>query len=116
MIREATLGDFDSVKHLLEENDLRAEGILQPGTRYWVACERSRIIGAIGLELGANCALLRSAVVVRTERGRGLGRDLTDLALKWACENGMHAVYCFSTDAGSYWVARGFEPCPVDTV
>lgn len=116
MIREAIPGDLDSLKHLLQANELRAEGILEDRTRYWVACKDSEFIGAIGLELGTQCALLRSAVVVPTERGRGLGRALTELALHWACENGYRAVYCFSTDAGSYWVERGFEQCAVDEV
>jgi N-acetylglutamate synthase-like GNAT family acetyltransferase len=116
MIREAIASDFDSLKRLLEVNDLRAEGILAHRTRYWLACRDSELIGAIGLELGARCALLRSAVVVPMERGRGLGQALTDAALSWASVNRFQNVYCFSTEAGRYWAARGFEECAVDEV
>ncbi|HYP12487.1 MAG TPA: GNAT family N-acetyltransferase [Bryobacteraceae bacterium] len=116
MIREAILSDLDCLEQLLHANHLRAEGILEDQTRYWVACKDSAIIGAIGVELGTECALLRSAVVVPTERGRGVGRRLTEHALDWAWQNGYRTVYCFSTDARSYWAARGFEECPVEEV
>ena len=116
MIREATPDDFESLKHLLESNHLRSENILESRTRYWVACKEPEVIGAMGLELGERCALLRSAVVSAAERGRGIGRALTERALDWASENGYRVVYCFSTDAGSYWQAQGFDRCDVEEV
>ena len=116
MIREATPGDLNSVRQLLQANELRSEGVLEDGPRYWLACNDTGCVGAIGLELGARSALLRSAVVSPTERRKGLGRALTETAWNWACENGYQAVYCFSTDAGSYWETRGFEQCAVDEV
>ena len=66
MIREATPDDFDLLKHLFRANELRVKGILEHGTRYWVACNDATFVGAIGLELGTPCALLRSAVVSPT--------------------------------------------------
>src|SRR3954471_7574108 len=100
VIRPATGDDFDSIVRLLRTNDLRAEGIMDDHTQYWVAENGSELIGAVGLELGATGALLRSAVVCNTHRGRGVGRQLTDRALEWARQNGCRIVYCFSTDAG----------------
>ncbi|HYP05042.1 MAG TPA: GNAT family N-acetyltransferase, partial [Bryobacteraceae bacterium] len=84
---------------------------------YWVAEDNGGIIAAIGLELGdVTAALLRSAIVEPSHRNLGLGRILTEEALDWAQLEGFTAVYCFSTDAGSYWTARGFVPCTVEEV
>jgi N-acetylglutamate synthase-like GNAT family acetyltransferase len=116
VIRQATSNDLDSIIELLRTGDLRTEGIMDNHTLYWVAKNGPDLIGAIGLELGGTCALLRSAVVSIAERGRGIGGQLTEGALEWAWRNGYRVVYCFSTDAGAYWRGRGFKPCAVDEV
>jgi hypothetical protein len=46
----------------------------------------------------------------------GLSQALTEVALSWAWVNGSRCVYCFSTEAGRYCVARGFEECAIDEV
>jgi len=102
VIRPATSSDLTAIVALLQSDDLRTEGILENATRYWIAEDGPKLVGAIGLELGDKCALLRSAIVISSERGRGVGRSLTEHALEWARENGYGAAYCFSTDAGSY--------------
>jgi N-acetylglutamate synthase-like GNAT family acetyltransferase len=114
--REATDGDLQEIAELLQRNDLRPEGILDPGTKYWVVQKDGRLIGSIGIELGTTSVLLRSAVVAPELRGRGIGRKLTFEALAWASNEGYASAYCFSTDAGSYWQGLGFGPCSVDEV
>jgi N-acetylglutamate synthase-like GNAT family acetyltransferase len=115
-IREALQSDTQVISALLLRNELRAEGVLEPHTHYWVAEKDARIVGAIGLEPGYASVLLRSAIVDRNLRGHGLGQELTRTALTFARTHGYRAAYCFSTDAGDYWRARGFDPCPVDEV
>ena len=90
--------------------------MLQPNTIYWVLEERDRLLGSVGLELGTKSVLLRSAIVEPESRGQGIGRQLAGEALGWAKNEGFSAAYCFSTDAGSYWLRLGFEVCPVDEV
>lgn len=116
VIRRAVITDTAPIIALLRTDDLRTEGILEDGTRYWVAEKGPALLGAIGLELGQTSVLLRSAIVAPTQRGRGIGRNLTGNALAWARESGYRAAYCFSTDAGEYWLARGFIACPVEEV
>jgi N-acetylglutamate synthase-like GNAT family acetyltransferase len=116
MIREAEANDVHAIGSLLRQHDLRTEGVLETGTRYWVAEKGLRVVGAIGLELGDTSVLLRSAIVDPRWRGGGLGRELTGAALGWARAAGYRLAYCFSTDAGTYWVARGFRSCSVDEV
>jgi N-acetylglutamate synthase-like GNAT family acetyltransferase len=111
--REAKPDDLLQIRELLRRNDLRPDGILEPRTKYWVVEERGSLIGAIGLELGETAVLVRSAVVELESRGKGIGRKLTFDALSWARSAGYAAAYCFSTDAGSYWLGLGFRPCPV---
>lgn len=115
-IREATTGDLASIRSLLTASELRTEGVLEADTCYWVAEVGDELVGAIGLELGDTSVLLRSAIVAPSARSAGIGRALTDTALNWAWKHGYRAAYCFSTDAGSYWIARGFTECPVDEV
>lgn len=115
-IREASERDKDIIWALLLRHELRTEGVLEPCTRYWVAEEDGRIIGAIGLEIGSTSVLLRSAIVAPNLRSRGLGRELTKTALNSARTDGYRVAYCFSTDAGDYWVARGFHICSVDEI
>lgn len=116
VIRQATTTDASSILSLLQTEGLRTEGVLEAGTRYWIAGEGPGLVGAIGLELGEMCVLLRSAIVVASQRGRCIGRKLTEHTLQWACKNGYKIAYCFSTDAGGYWTDRGFNRCPVEEV
>lgn len=115
-IREATVDDVLTICNLLRDHDFRTEGVFESGTKYWVAEAGARLVGAIGLELGYTSVLLRSAIVDPHLRGKGLGRQLTECALDWARRGRYVNAYCFSTDAGSYWVTRGFRPCSVEEV
>ena len=118
-IHQARSADASSITSLLAASDLRTEGVLDDNTCYWIArdgTDHPIPIGAIGLELGEHSALLRSAVVVAPQRGRGIGTLLTEHALDWAWRHGFRAVYCFSTDAGDYWMRRGFVQCDVGDV
>jgi N-acetylglutamate synthase-like GNAT family acetyltransferase len=110
------MSDAAAIIGLLQTNDLRTEGVLQDRTCYWVAENGAALVGAIGLEPGDDCVLLRSAIVVPSERGKGIGRNLTESALEWARSSGYQVAYCFSTDAGDYWTARGFSIASVEDV
>ena len=95
---------------------MRTEDLLADGTRYWVAEEDGTVVGSLGFELGSEGLLLRSVGVVPAFRARGIGKQLTEVGLGWARAKGYRRVYCFSTVAGKYWIARGFRECPVTEV
>ena len=116
MIRFALPSDLPAIVALLVAAGMRTEDLLADRTRYWVAEEGGTIIGSLGLELGSESALLRSVGIVPAFRARGIGKQLTETGLSWARANGFQRVYCFSTVAGSYWIARGFRECPVEEV
>ena len=115
-IRQAQLNDREGIEGLLQQYDLRAEGVLADGSIYWITeLEECRIV-AVGLELGQRSVLLRSAVIEFGCRGRGLGAALAGHALEWARMSGYASAYCFSTEATGYWEARGFRQCKVEEV
>jgi N-acetylglutamate synthase-like GNAT family acetyltransferase len=106
--------DADQLLALLAEAGLSSEGLLAPRTRYWIADRPyGDMIGAVGLELGAGAALLRSAAVVPSMRGQGIGTALVRRALDEAAAEGCQRVYLFSTGAGAYWARQGFREVPV---
>lgn len=115
-LREANQVDEPALSQLLRAHDLRTEGVLHSGTRYWVAEDGGRIVGAIGVEFGETSVLLRSAIIAPEWRGQGLGQALVQTALDCARRSRARFAYCFSTDAGGYWTARGFEVCLVAEV
>jgi N-acetylglutamate synthase-like GNAT family acetyltransferase len=114
LIREASPIEADIIRELLVESGLSAHAVLAPGTRYWLArLADGAPVGAIGLEIGAGAALLRSAAVRPAARGRGIGAALLRRALAEAAAGGQKLVYLFSTDAGDYWSRQGFSEVSV---
>jgi GNAT superfamily N-acetyltransferase len=101
---------------LIATDDLRPEGILAEGTRYWGAFSEYKLVGIIGCEYENKCALLRSALVRREYRGQGIAARLTQTLLDAARASGIKTVYLFSTGAGDYWKRQGFTDAPVAEV
>lgn len=112
-IREALPADLEAIGALLRDSGLDPAGVLAAGSRYWVAEEAGTLLGVVGLEYGPRAVLLRSAAVRSAMRGRGVGAQLFGHAYAAAAADGITAVYCFSTDAGDYWVRHGFREVPV---
>jgi N-acetylglutamate synthase-like GNAT family acetyltransferase len=113
-IREAGSGDAGAVATLLGGAGLDAAGILTAGSRYWVAeAAGNDLVGVVGLEYGREAVLLRSAAVRADMRGRAIGARLFTHAYAAAAADGARSVYCFSTDAGPYWLGQGFCEVPV---
>lgn len=112
-IRDARDDDLAAISALLRDSGLDPAGVLAAGSRYWVAEGAGALLGVVGLEYGPRAVLLRSAAVRDTLRGRGIGALLFSHAYAAAAAAGITAVYCFSTDAGDYWVRQGFCEVPV---
>lgn len=112
-LRIATHNDLEVVREILEASQLSAHGILEPNTSYWLAEINNRATGCIGLEWGADAALLRSAAVLPDHRGNSIGTHLLETAVNGARDQQKRNVYLFSTDAGEYWTHQGFQEVPV---
>lgn len=107
-IRVASPGDFAGVVGLLRAAGLPTAGLKPSLPDFLVAEEGGRIVGAIGLEVYGDCALLRSAVVAAGKRGAGLGRDLVESLLNRAGTRGVREVYLLTTTAEGFFPRFGF--------
>ncbi|MEO7041659.1 MAG: arsenic resistance N-acetyltransferase ArsN2 [Gemmatimonadaceae bacterium] len=115
-LRPANAADLVSVEQLLEENGLPRDGVREALDDFIVAELGGQVVGAIGLEVYGNCALLRSAVVKDTERGTGLGARLVDGILERAGGHSVQSVYLLTTTAEDYFPRFGFAPTARDEV
>ncbi len=116
-IQEVTPADRPRLAELLAANQQSTQDILAPRTRYWLAEDGDgQAIGTIGIELGTDSILLRSAAVLPPWRGHGIGTALVQHALEAARQAGFKQAYLFSRRAGSYWRRFGFSEVPVTKV
>jgi amino-acid N-acetyltransferase len=107
-IRVAAPGDFAGVVRLLEAAELPTAGLEPSLPDFLVAEERGRVVGAVGLEVYGECALLRSAVVDAGRRGSGLGIDLVESLLRRAATRGVREIYLLTTTAEHFFPRFGF--------
>lgn len=77
--------------------------------RYGQAARRAAAgVGAAGLEVYGDAALLRSAVVDASRRGGGLGNGLVSALLAHAGSRGVREIYLLTTTAEDYFPRFGF--------
>jgi N-acetylglutamate synthase-like GNAT family acetyltransferase len=113
-IREARAEDKEPLERLLEEIDLVREGLLAEGSQFWVVeTTDGSLIGVAGLEYGDGAALLRSVGVKAQWRGKKISNELVQHTYEAARARGCKTVYCFSTDAITYWAYQKFVEVPV---
>lgn len=108
-LRPASAADYLDVVRLLEAADLPTAGLRPSLPRFLVAEEGGQLVGAIGLEVYGDTALLRSAVVDESRRGSGVGRDLVARVLEQARSDGIREVYLLTTTAERYFPRFGFS-------
>ncbi len=113
-IRQLMEYDKPLVMELIATHDLRPEGILERGTKYWGAFKNDKLVGVIGCEYQNCYGLLRSALVDKQYRNMGIARLLTDILWQTAREENLEAIYLFSTGAGAYWTKLGFKEVAVE--
>ncbi|MET9836057.1 GNAT family N-acetyltransferase [Streptomyces sp. NPDC006385] len=95
---------------------LSSEGVLAPGTRYWLTRDTAGPAAALGWERQDDHVLLRSVAVRPDLRGCGGAQRLVEHALVDAAAQGARTAYLFSTEAGPFWTRLGFRPIPVAEV
>ena len=115
-IRRARPDDEAQVVALLSAEKLSLPGLAEHFGDFLVAERDGAIVGALGLELRGADALLRSAVVAPSERGRHLGDDLFHSLKDYARERGVTTFYLLTTSAERYWAMRGFAVVSRDVV
>ncbi|MFT5219968.1 MAG: amino-acid N-acetyltransferase [Planctomycetota bacterium] len=109
-------GQITLLQSLLNKAGLPYDDCLDIGHRYYGVFSGARLIGAGGLELARNDALLRSLVVATDFRSQGLGGLLSDFILAEARRLGQASIYLLTETAGDYFTARGFTLIERDQV
>jgi amino-acid N-acetyltransferase len=66
------------------------------------------LVGAIGLDVVGEIALLRSLVVDPARRERGLGGELVRAAEAHAAQHGVRQLYLLTTTADRFFASRGY--------
>ena len=108
-IGPARLADVDDVLRLLAEQQLPPDGLIEHVATMLVARYDGRIVGSAALEIYPDGALLRSVAVAATLQRQGLGRKLTEAAIKLAEARRAPAIYLLTTTAADYFPRLGFE-------
>jgi amino-acid N-acetyltransferase len=115
-IRAATARDLGAVESALRDSDLPLDGLRdQFGDAYAVAESNGNVIGVEGIEVHGHDGLLRSAAVVASWRGKGVGDALTRDRIEWARRRGLRSLYLLTTTAGDYFPRFGFRRVDRDT-
>lgn len=112
-IQPACVADAAAIAALLREAELPGDDLAAHLRHFVVARdEAGNVIGAVGAEVHAPDALLRSFVVAPTHRGGGVGARLL-AALESAAEGwGVRRWWLLTTTAETYFKARGFDVVP----
>ncbi|MDQ6718833.1 MAG: arsenic resistance N-acetyltransferase ArsN2 [Gemmatimonadota bacterium] len=114
-VRPGSSRELGAVKRLLAANKLPVDGVPDSLQNFLVAFDGQKVIGAIGLEVFEDSALLRSAVVDEAARGTGLGAQLVEGALAKARVLRLRDVFLLTTTAEKYFPRFGFAPVPRET-
>ena len=115
-IRAANANDLGAVETALRDSDLPLDGLRdQFGDGYAVAVSDDRVIGVEGIEIHGNDGLLRSAAVISSWRGKGVGDALTRDRIEWARRRGLRSIYLLTTTAGDYFPRFGFATVDRET-
>src|SRR5687767_13475583 len=100
-IRAAQADDVSIVEAALRDADLPLNGLRdQFGDGYAIAEANGELIGVEGIEVYGTDGLLRSAAVVPSWRGKGVGEALTRDRIEWARRRGLKALYLLTMTAG----------------
>ena len=93
---------------LMKDGGLTIEGLKDASL--FVLKEGDTIVGSVGLEVwGKSQGLLRSLVVSKERRGKGLGSSLVLYVIDIARKRGLEELFLLSADVPEYYLKFGFE-------
>lgn len=101
-------GDASDLRAALVAERLPTDDLTEPGRTFVRLMRDERTVGFGGYELHGNAALLRSLVVLPSERAQGLGRKAVRLLLDRAAGAGARHAYLLTTSAVPFFERLGF--------
>lgn len=115
-VRPAGPDDADAAARLLAQEGLPTEGWGDPTTRRWVLVDGGVLVGAVGIEVHGDEALLRSLAVAPGARGRGYASALVRAALRGALDAGAGHAHALTTTIPGLLEGWGFDEIARDAV
>jgi amino-acid N-acetyltransferase len=110
-IEPASPRDPFAILDLLTRCDLISAGLSDHLDTTLVGWENGKVVGCAALEVYEDGALLRSVAVDKQQRGRGLGKRLTEAALALALEQHITDIYLLTMTAEDFFERFfGFRP------
>ena len=106
-IEKAKKEDIPSILELMKDAGLAAEGL--EDAELWIMRKNGKVSGSIGLELWGKQGLLRSLVIAKNERSKGLGSALVLYVIEQARQSGVNELYLLTDQVGEYYLRFGFE-------
>lgn len=107
--RELYFEEFDSVFELLAEAKLDFSDLKQPNIRLFRFEENGQTIGAGGLEISHDQALLRSVAVKKELQGKGLGKEIVAKMEEVARQSGIQSLFLLTTTATHFFSSLGYQ-------
>lgn len=108
-IKELNPEEFDSVFELLAEAKLDFSDLKQPNIRLFRFEENGLTIGAGGLEIFGDQALLRSVAVKKELQGEGLGKEMVAQIEQAARKSGIKSFYLLTNTAPEFFKSIGYQ-------
>jgi len=109
-LRDAGDRDFALIRKLLESCELPHADLTGDRNHHFVlACEADVLIGAVGMELCGEAALLRSLAVAPDHRCRGVAVKLVNAIESYAKSRQIKALYLLTLTAPDFFAARGYQ-------
>lgn len=116
MIRKAAPADVSLVVELLRSEDLPTEDLRPDLENFWIAVDAGQAVGLIGLDLYPPVGLLRSMLVIKTQRNKGLASRLIERLETRARELELTTLFLITNTAENYFRKKGFTPIPRSAV
>lgn len=115
-ISRATAEDRKAVSNLLDSVQLPTAGVAEHFDNFFVAKDaEGHLVGTIGLERYNIVGLLRSAAVVPSGQGTGVGSKLTKILIEFAKAEGLKELVLFTPSARDFFARFGFAPADRDS-
>lgn len=100
---------LDIVVDWLKRNNLPYEDVYDEENCFFLVSLENKLAGLCGLEACGDYALMRSVVVKDSFRGQGLGKELCELLITYAQEQGFKELYLLTSDLKSFFEQLGFR-------
>jgi amino-acid N-acetyltransferase len=108
-VRLSRPADLGRVCEMLKSANLPTEGVSIHFPSFLIAEKDGKILGAMGLEIYGETALLRSTVVDKAFRGAGIGSLLWTHTRRLAKERGVTSLLLLTETAERFFHTHGFR-------